>query len=155
MKNLFLFIAVLVMISCSSNEITEQTAEAIDQKSTCNGYGVSENVEYDCGWKRGYDDWVYHYNRTVDDLGYDPCHKVQVLVVEPVESEEIYRIRLVYGAQTDFTATIIQVTQNNNQSYYNDLFNDLSTDFLRGKADGYQWGRGQEPLAANDPDCFF
>ena len=146
--------SIFVAFSCSfdnQSEAPEDTLNAVSLQgptiNQCTGYGLFENAQFDCGWKRGYGDWVYHYNRTVDDYDYDPCDKVYI--------RELNGNYWLYAGQTDATWDIIQITQNNNQSYYNDLFNDLSTDFLRGKADGYQWGRGQEPLAAADPDCYF
>ncbi|GAA3512952.1 hypothetical protein GCM10022393_28470 [Aquimarina addita] len=149
MKNLFLFATILLLVSCSGDETNEQVLETSNLSfSTCDGYGVFDNVDYDCGWKRGYGDWVYHYNITVAQYNYDPCEEIRIVGTDG-------GIFTLYAGQTDASHAIIGLTQNNNQAYYDDLFDDLSTDYLKGKAAGYQWGRGQEPLAAADPDCFF
>jgi hypothetical protein len=151
MKKLFLLIATILAISsCSSEEEIEQLSDIKLLEKTlltnCDGYGFFSDPEYDCGWKRGYTDWVYHYNTTVNQLNYDPCNKIRVVTLNGSAS-------LVAG-QTSASHSIIQLTQNNNQSYYDNLFDDLSTEFLKGKAAGYSIARGQQPYAAADPACF-
>jgi len=155
MKHLFLALLILIVSSCTVEDANEQSIDnttqaeelKISYKSTGCGFGIFSNQEYDCGFKRGYGDWVYHYNTTVRNYEYDPCDEIRI-----IQNGQTVGIA---AGKTDATSHIIQITQNNNQGYYNDLFNDLSTDYLKGKADGYSFGRGQEPITASDNyQCF-
>ncbi|WP_299901486.1 hypothetical protein [uncultured Aquimarina sp.] len=147
---LILTLVLVTIYSCSTEDANDSLNQQnlnpeINQKSSC-GFGLFPNQEYDCGFQRGYSDWVYHYNTTVRNYNYDPCEEIRIVTPNGTVG--------IAAGKTNASSNIIQITQNNNQGYYNDLFDDLSTEFLKGKAAGYSFGRGQEPLSLpGDPDC--
>jgi len=149
MKNIIILLSVFTLISCSKEQSPEEL-EAFKLGSSlspivCEGYGIFENQQYDCGWKRGYTDWVYHYNSVVDGYEYSECYKIRVIQSDGTTISILWNT-------THNSVMLIQQTQNQYQSYYNNLFNNTTGDFNQGKIAGYLAGRGQQPYAANDGD---
>ncbi|TPN84616.1 hypothetical protein [Aquimarina algicola] len=147
MKKLFLVSVLFALVACSSEENDEQL-EALEAKSTC-GFGIFDNPDYDCGYSVGYSDWVAHYNTAAVALGFDSCSQITIRVVERNNLPPTVQIITQGGGSGD----IVQRAQNDNFAYFNNLFNDLSTEFRRGQAEGYMFGRGQEPLTLGNGDC--
>ncbi|TAI48963.1 hypothetical protein [Flagellimonas allohymeniacidonis] len=152
MKKLFVMLAVFaVSISCSENEIENPVQVSEEPTATnalgpivCTGYGIFSNSVYDCGWRRGYEDWVFHYNSVVTQQSYPPCYKIRIVVGSGT-------VGIKWNTAL-FAQQIIQQTQNQYQTYYNNLFNNTVGDFNQGKIAGYLAGRGQEPYTANSED---
>lgn len=144
-----LLLAVFVFMSCSKGDDPEEFIVAEGKGIViCDGYGIFENQLYDCGWKRGYEDWVYHYNSVVNGSGYPECYLIRT--VQYANGE----VSLVWNT-IDNSYALIQQTQNQYQSYFDTLLSNQEGDFNQGKIAGYLAGRGQLPYAANDDpgDC--
>jgi len=151
-----LFLAIfLILTSCSSEDNLETDSEILNARTlrgpiinTCTGYGLfvsTHGQQYDCGWKRGYDDWVAHYNWVASNYDYPQCAKIRVIIGSGTVG--------ILWSDTSISQTIIQQTQNTYQNYYNNLAaNQQSSDFAQGQFAGYAAGRGQQPYVANNED---
>lgn len=161
MKKCLLILSVLLAFSCSKEEMnSEQSTEVLEVVnfsgapiiiSECSGYGIYQDQEYDCGWKIGYEDWVAHYNYVVESENHPECYKVLV-VTYTYNGEERVTTK---WQNVDNSYAIIQEAQNNNTTYYNNLYSDSNPSTRKlGQQDGYAAGRGQQPIVANDtPSC--
>jgi len=144
---MFVLFSVMFVFSCSTEqedlEVLESTKLIAIQ---CQGYGIFSNHTYDCGWKRGYEDWVFQYNTIVQSYGLPECNKIQVVTTNGT-------VRMIFN-NTDNSVNLIQATINTYQSYYNNLFNNTAGDWNQGKIAGYLAGRGQMPYSGNNsPIC--
>lgn len=156
----------LILNSCSSENDLETDPEILNAISLqspiinqCTGYGLfvdTHGQQYDCGWKRGYEDWVYHYN----SVATDPCSKIRIDIEE--ETDEINGTTYVTSVKTitrniDNSPSIINAAKNLYQTYYNNLTANRNNSFFNmGQFAGYNAGRGQVPYAAdpnNTADC--
>ena len=148
MKKFVSLLTVIAFISCSEEQPEQLNSVELNGPiiQICQGYGIFPNQQYDCGWKRGYDDWVFHYNSVVADAGYPDCHKIRVI------TQSGGTVGIVW-TDTSLAQQFIQQTQNLYQGYYNDLAaNQTSSTFSQGQFAGYSAGRGQQPYAANNED---
>ena len=167
---ILLFIFLNTFISCESEKIdfeeSNTNLEATNLKTSnllvvdhtgqnddCVGYGFYENKQFDCGWHRGYSDWVYHYNWVVTSSGIDDnveCKKIRNIQYNSTKkgftSEKIY---------VNYTMSIINQVNNIFQEYYENLGqNQFKDDFSAGMFAGYQAGRGQVPYSALPDECY-
>ena len=168
MKSINFIIAVLFLcLSCSTeNEIPEESFEAIeavqatiilpqnppaDSPPDCDGYGIFEDKQYDCGWKRGYGDWVYHYNWVASNYDLPSCYKYEIKEVKD-RNGNFLGVRIL-GGSSHYTAMLIQEVQNTFQSYYEALFENSEGSWNQGKIAGYLAGRGQQPYAGTSSEA--
>ena len=166
----FLLFALLFgLISCDTEEITMEDSNAdlnatslkssgiivIDDTpddDNCAGYGFYENKQFDCGWYRGYSDWVYHYNWVVTSSGGSSeveCKKIRYITYDSNKKAFSSKSFTVDGSQA-----VIQQVQNIFWGYYVNLGNNqFKDDFSAGMYAGYQAGRGQVPYSALSEKC--
>lgn len=150
MKNLVTFFLIVIFISCSNENLQSEPELKTTELNglipkECDGYNIFPNEQYDCGWKRGYTDWVYHYNYVAADYdNYTECYKIEI-----VQNSD-NTVRLIWKS-TNNSHNIIQTTKNLFQDYYDDLAaNQQNSDFALGHFVGYAAGRGQQPYAPID-----
>ncbi|WP_108246060.1 hypothetical protein [Muricauda brasiliensis] len=156
MKKVILFSALFVLFSCSQENLqTDSEIHAVSAQlpvRECDGYDIFPNEQYDCGWKRGYTDWVYHYNYVAADYDYPQCYKIRVIENDAHNPKTVS----ILWTTTAQAHSLIQLTQNTFQDYYDDLAalsaNQPNNDYVQGQFAGYAAGKGQLPYAPNDED---
>ena len=166
LSRLLFFMFLLILNSCSPENDLETDPEVLNAISLqsptvnqCTGYGLfvdTHGQQYDCGWKRGYEDWVYHYNSVASE----PCSKIRVDL--GVETDEINGTTYTTSVKTktgkiDNSPFIIEEAIRLYQTYYNNLTANRNNSFFNmGQYDGYNAARGQMPYVddpGNDVDC--
>jgi len=158
----------LFLTSCSSENNLETDSEILNATSLrapknkpCDGYGLfvsTHGQQYDCGWKRGYEDWVYHYNSVAKSEGFDACSELRIGVEEKT-NENFGTERTTVNTITrnvDNSPMIISRVIAEYQTYYNNLTAKRNTtSFNMGQFAGYNAGRWQVPYVADTEgaDC--
>lgn len=169
MKNIFFYSILLLLCACSTDPI-EQTDELITSNFEhvlipwdTDGYGIFSNEQFDAGWKRGFGDWAYQYNRTVQNYNYSACSNALIVTYVhavgssvPTATEDPRDFVKLETRELTNSFAIAQRTKNDFRSYYNNLFStppNSRSDWERGKIAGYLAYYGQAPLAANGGGC--
>lgn len=153
MKKVFVALCLVGMLSsCSEEESTvdldtELKSVNSTASSSC-GWGIYDNEEYDCGFKRGYDDWVFHYNYVAESLGYGECSKIRLAT-----GSGSVRITT---SESRHSLTIIQAAKSTFSGYWNNLVaNGNANDFKRGQLAAYMNARNQQPFSELNGNCGF
>ncbi len=124
--------------------------------TVCEGYDIFANKEFDCGWKRGFDDYVFHYNLIVNELGLAQCFTTRTLQYSsgqiPTTQDPVPgKITLQSGSIPTGYDIPFRVRQRF-ANYINNLAaNRNNNSFTRGQFAGYHAILGHVPLSANDP----
>lgn len=167
----FLFFAVLFgLISCDTEEVTLDDSntdlnatnlkgsgiividDTDDGEDNCTGYGFYENKQFDCGWYRGYSDWVYHYNWVVTSSG--GSSEVECKKIRNFKYDKKKKVFTTEEFVVDGSQAVIQKVQNTFWEYYVNLGNNqFKDDFSAGMYAGYQAGRGQVPYSVLSEKC--
>lgn len=143
MKKTVLFNFVLLLVFGLSSCIDEATNELnIEDEGSflinqCEGFGIYSNQQYDCGWKRGYDDYVFQYNHIVNRESYGKCFEIVSWNGQSLTSDKVssgYFIpQKVWNEFAQYRSYITQQQSNNS--------------FAQGKFDGWMSASGQEVLS--------
>jgi len=158
----------LFLTSCSSEDNLETDSEIFNAISlqgpkinTCTGFDLfvsTHGQQYDCGWKRGFEDWVYHYNSVANSEGFDACSELRIGVEEETNENfgtERTTVKTI-TRNVDNSPMIISRTIAQYQTYYNNLTaNRNNSSFNMGQYAGYNAGKGQVPYVEDTEgaDC--
>lgn len=162
--SVFLVAFGLMLFSCSVNDDVVLAEEELNATSfrgpvinvptpgECDGFDIFPNEQFDCGWKRGYTDYVYHYNSIVSDDGLAACDRIRLGSRTVIDAFGRKKIEIIYRS-VDNSPTIINRVKNLYRPYYDALAGrQFNSDFDRGQFAGYLAGLDQVPYAANG-DC--
>lgn len=166
-KNIVLLVfGIFLMASCSKeNEVIDtssqnQSVNELQSKmsaryvGTSNCFNIFSNQDYDCGWTDGYKTYVNHYNQVKDMLGYGDCFTVTVAISTSTEGNT-NPDDLSWQADPSFYTASVSTgyiipnrVKTEFQQFYNSLYsNQNSSDYAKGKFNGYSAFRGKEPLS--------
>ncbi len=159
-KMLFLPMALLALIACeneeeplledpTAEELTSHNATIVVGGNNCDGYGIFSNKQYDCGWKRGYTDWVYHYNYAAQGISNVECAEIRYLKYD--SKKKTFSSA---SLRVDTSPRVISTAKSIFATYYNNLVQNQNKSFFAlGQFAGYSAGRGQVPYSADSDKC--